>query len=41
MELCKTFPEYAFWITTGRIDPPKHIDPHIKSENEVQNNNVG
>jgi len=41
MKLCKIFPEYAYWITTGRIDPPKHIDPYIKSETEVQDNEVG
>ena len=28
--ISKKHKEYAYWLITGKIDPPKHINPFIK-----------
>lgn len=37
-KICELFPEYAYWLMTDEIDPPKHIDPFIKDETKIQIN---
>ena len=36
--ICKRFPEYALWLTTGQVQPPHQTSPDLVKSNKINNN---